>query len=190
MEDPAPPPPRPPGRAPTISTRTGDEGETSLLYGQRVPKDHPQVRAGGALDHLNAALGMARALAIDPRHRESLLLVQHDLVGLMAETACAEEDAARFERSASRRLAGESLVRLDQEAAALEARRPHALTGWAVPGDNPASAALELARTAARAAEREVVALAHTGRHLRPLCLAYLNRLSDLLWLLARDAER
>lgn len=178
--------PQPPARS--IATRTGDDGTTSLLYGQRVPKDHPQIEAVGALDELNAALGFAKATQPGDADRAGLERIQQELVAFMGEVACAEADAARHAASKFTRIDDEALARLDTAVAAIEARRPK-FDGWATPGATPHAAALDLARTAARRAERRVIALTGHGRTVRPLLVRYLNRLSDLLWLMAREAE-
>ena len=172
----------------SIATRRGDDGTTGLLYGQRVPKDHPQVEAVGTCDELNAALGAAKALLADPGARELLAGVQRALVALMGEVACAEADAERYAASALPKLEAADLARLDAAVAALEASGLR-FEGWATPGANPPAAALELARVAARRAERRLCGLPRHGRTVRPLLGQYLNRLSDTLWLLARRAE-
>lgn len=172
----------------SIATRTGDDGTTSLLYGQRVPKDHPQIEAVGALDELNSAIGLARAARPPGPDTGELERIQQDLVALMGEVACAESDAARHAASPFARLDDTALARVDAAVATIEARQPK-FDGWATPGANPHAAALDLARTAARRAERRLVGLATHGRILRPLLLQYLNRVSDLLWLMAREAE-
>lgn len=172
----------------SIATRRGDDGTTSLLFGQRVPKHHPQIEAVGACDELNAALGAAKAAGPDGVRGEQLTLIQHDLVALMGELACAETDVARYEASKFRRLQPADLQRIDDAVDALE-KLSLDVSGWATPGANPHSAALEVARTAARRAERRMSALASSGRLLRPLLGSYVNRVSDLLWLLARQAE-
>ena len=173
----------------SIATRTGDDGTTSLLYGQRVAKDHPQIEAVGAFDELNAALGLAKAATPDPAQKAGLELIQKDLVALMGELACAEADTARYADSKFQKIGASELARVDAAIAALEAR-PLRLDGWATPGANPLAAALDLARTAARRAERRLVALPAQGRSVRPVLLQFVNRLSDLLWLLARAAEQ
>lgn len=182
----------PPKAQPTarrsIATRKGDDGTTGLLYGQRVAKDHPQIEAVGALDELNAALGVAKAAGKFRVPRAALEQIQRDLVALMGEVACAEKDAARFARSKFPRIDADDLARLDHALADVEARQPK-FDGWATPGKNAPAAALDLARTTARRAERRLVGLHQHGRKLRPVTLQYLNRLSDLLWLLAREAE-
>lgn len=172
----------------SIATRTGDDGTTGLLYGQRVPKDHPQIEAVGACDELNVALGAARLHAGDRARSELLIAVQRTLVAVMGELACAEADAARFLDSKFERVREADLERLDAEVRAIEARRPD-LAGWATPGANGPSVALEQARVIARRAERRVASLPAAGRNPRPLVGRYLNRLSDVLWLMAREAE-
>ena len=102
----------------SIATRHGDDGTTSLLYGQRVPKDHPQIEAVGAFDELNAAIGAAKAASPDPVRRAALERIQHDLVALMGEVACAEADTERHAASTFRRLGEEDLARLDEALAA------------------------------------------------------------------------
>jgi cob(I)alamin adenosyltransferase len=172
----------------SIATRTGDDGTTRLLYGQRVPKDHPQVEAVGALDELNAALGAAKAARPAGSSPAELESIQLDLIALMGEVSCAESDLARYAESKFAKIGEGALARLDAGVAALEARGLK-FDGWATPGANPYSAALEVARTVARRAERRMVGLAGHGRSLRPVLLQYINRLSDFLWLLARAAE-
>lgn len=172
----------------SIATRRGDKGRTGLLHGQRVPKDHPQIEAVGAFDELNVEVGAARMLAQDPAARELLRSVQGMLVALMGEVACADEDAASHARSRFARLREGDLRRLDESLAALESRGLKA-EGWATPGANPTALAFDRARVAARRAERRLASLRRHGRKVRPLLLKWTNRLSDLLWMLAREAE-
>lgn len=172
----------------SIATRTGDDGSTSLLYGQRVSKDHPQIEAVGAFDELNAAIGLAKAASPDAKQKADLELIQKDLVALMGELACAEADAARYAESKFQKIGEPELARIDAAVAALESR-PVRLEGWATPGANLAAATLDLARTAGRRAERRLVALPAQGRSVRPVLRQYVNRVSDLLWLMARAAE-
>jgi cob(I)alamin adenosyltransferase len=177
----------------SITTRTGDDGSTGLLYGQRVPKNHPQIEAVGALDELNAALGFAKATIPGGRRRPgadaaTLAAIQRELIALMGEITCAERDQARYAKSAFAKLGDDALARVDATAAAVEARQPK-FDGWATPGANLHAAAIDLARTAARRAERHLVGLPAHGKTVRPLLVRYLNRVSDLLWLLAREAE-
>ncbi len=176
----------------SIATRTGDDGTTSLLYGQRVPKDHPQIEAVGAFDELSAAIGAVKPLLpSDERSEATLALlttVQKNLVALMGELACSESDTGRFATSKFEKIEEVDVHRLDDALAALEARGLK-FDGWATPGANARAAAFELARTAARRAERRLSALTAQGRSVRPALRQFVNRLSDLLWLLAREAE-
>jgi cob(I)alamin adenosyltransferase len=171
----------------SIATRTGDKGTTGLLHGQRVPKDHPQIEAVGAFDELNVEVGAARMLAKDPAVPALLKAVQGSLVALMGELACAEEDATGHAKSKFARLSEGDLKRLDDFLSDLESRGIK-LDGWATPGANPEALAFDRARVAARRAERRLAGLTPV-RTVRPLLQQWTNRLSDLLWLLAREAE-
>lgn len=173
---------------PSIATRKGDDGTTSLLYGQRVPKDHPQIEAVGAFDELNAAIGFAKATCADASRRAELERLQHDLVALMGELACAESDAQRYADSKFPKLGEAELARIDAAVAAIEAQHVR-FDGWATPGANLHAAAVEVARAVARRAERRLTALAAHDRHVRPVVQRYVNRAADLLWLMARQAE-
>jgi cob(I)alamin adenosyltransferase len=172
----------------SIATRKGDGGTTGLLHGQRVPKDHPQIEAVGAYDELNVEIGAARLGTADELRRAFLLQVQGSLVALMGELACAESDAEGHSRSKFRRLSEEDLARLDALLASLEAKGLK-LDGWATPGANAGALAYDRARVAARRAERSLAALPAAGRVVRPLLQQWTNRLSDVLWILAREAE-
>jgi cob(I)alamin adenosyltransferase len=177
----------------SIATRTGDDGTTSLLYGQRVPKDHAQIEAIGALDELNAAIGSAKPLLRDDQRGAEihalLTAVQKNLVALMGELACAADDDARYAGSKFEKLAAPDLRQLDEAIEGLESRGLK-FDGWATPGANAAAAAFDVARTTARRAERRMTALPSHGRTVRPELRQFINRLSDLLWLLAREAEQ
>src|SRR5476649_473797 len=170
----------------SIATRTGDDGTTSLLHGQRVPKDHPQIEAVGAFDELNVEVGAARLVSRDEATRAVLLGVQGTLIALMGELACAEADAESHSQSKFARLSEGDLATLDALLASLEAKGLK-FDGWATPGANAASLAFERARVAARRAERSLAALPSSGRNVRPLLQQWTNRLSDTLWLLARE---
>jgi cob(I)alamin adenosyltransferase len=172
----------------SIATRNGDRGTTGLLHGQRVAKDHPQIEAVGAFDELNVEIGASRMVARDPEARELLGHVQAALIAVMGEIACAQEDADGHSKSKFARLGGEDLMRLDARLAALESAGIR-LDGWATPGANPAALAFDRARVAARRAERRLAALPAGGRDVRPILLQWTNRLSDVLWLLAREAD-
>jgi cob(I)alamin adenosyltransferase len=172
----------------SIATRTGDKGTTGLLHGQRVPKDHPQIEAVGAFDELNVEIGAAKLASGDTGVREAMLQVQGSLVALMGELACAEADLEKYEKSKFPKLTEADLGRLDELVASLEAKGLK-FDGWATPGGNPRALAFDRARVTARRAERSLAALPHAGRNVRPLLQQWTNRLSDVLWLLAREAE-
>jgi cob(I)alamin adenosyltransferase len=177
----------------SIATRTGDDGATSLLYGQRVPKDHPQIEAVGAFDELNVVIGAAKPhLRDDQRGHEIrglLVAIQKNLIALMGELACATEDDEKYAASKFEKLAVDDVRCLDAAVDALETRGLK-FAGWATPGANQAAAAFDVARATARRAERRLTALPAQGRSIRPELRQFINRLSDLLWLLAREAEQ
>ncbi len=172
----------------SIVTKTGDQGSTSMMYNRRVPKCHPRVESYGAVDELNAALGMARASAKQELIRETLLATQKDLVLLMGELATATEDLQRYTRDGFPRLTAAMTARLDGVIKQLEAA-DISFKGWATPGETVTAAALDLARTICRRAEWRVCALHDANELQNDEVIVYLNRLSDLLWLLARFAE-
>jgi len=174
----------------SIATRTGDEGTTGLLYGQRVPKDHPQIEAVGAFDELNVALGAIKPFLTDNADTRVLLTgLQHNLVALMGELACAETDIGRYTDSKFAKITVSEVTKLDEAVAALEAIGLK-FDGWATPGATALGAAFDLARVTARRAERRLCALPAHGRSVRTELRQFTNRLADLLWLLARQAEQ
>lgn len=173
----------------SIVTKTGDQGSTALMYNRRVSKCHPRVEAYGAVDELNAALGLARAATEDELVRESLTWIQQDLVRLMGELATAVEDLPRYVKDGHEPVAASMTQRLEWLVGNIEAAQVSP-GGWAMPGTNMASGALDVARTVCRRAERRACALQDTGQLQNPEIIIYLNRLSDLLWLLARWVEQ
>ena len=165
-----------------IYTRTGDQGQTGLIGGARVPKDHARVAAYGEIDELNAALGLARAHATDRRLAVLLGAVQRDLFALGAQLA--DPTATVGTRKAKAAITAARIARLEKAIDAREAGlRP--LTHFILPGGSPLGASLHLARTICRRAERTTVALARQ-QPVDSRVLAYLNRLADLLFVLAR----
>ena len=172
----------------SIVTKTGDDGTTALMYGRRVPKSHPRVWAYGAVDELNAALGMARAAAGHDFVRDNMLAIQKDLIVLMGELATSKEDLERYTRDGFSLVTRELTVKLEKLVTAIESQNISA-NGWVMPGENPSSAALDAARTICRRAEREVFSIQETGEVRNPEIAIYLNRLGDLLWLFARWVE-
>jgi cob(I)alamin adenosyltransferase len=171
----------------SIATRTGDQGKTSLMYGRRVEKFDLRVETYGTVDELNSALGMARAQAELPLVRTELLLIQKQLVALMGELAVAPEDFERYRKDKYPKLQPEMLQHLDELVARIE-KQKITFEGWATPGASVASAALDVARTVCRRAERLVARVA-AEKEMDLLVIRYLNRLSDLLWLMARYTE-
>jgi cob(I)alamin adenosyltransferase len=157
------------------------------MYGRRVSKDSPRVEAYGEVDELNACLGVARA-QIQSSGKCLLEKIQKALVGLMGELAVATEDLPRYEADGYARIKDEDLALLDKEIERLEKDAPPA-KGWSTPGGNSAGAALDLARAICRRAERGVWRLEKKEGNVRTIIPRYLNRLSDLLWLLERDLE-
>lgn len=161
-----------------IYTRTGDDGTTGLGDGSRADKDSPRVEAFGTVDELNSTIGMVLAGSIPSSVADALVAVQHDLFDLGAElcvpgyTVVGEERVAWLERV------------LDEHNAEL----PH-LKEFILPGGGPAAATCHLARTVCRRAERRVLTLARE-EELNPRGLAYLNRLSDLLFVFGRVLAR
>jgi cob(I)alamin adenosyltransferase len=172
----------------SIVTRTGDFGTTALMYNRRVAKCDDRVEAYGAIDELNAALGLARSTANNPAVKDCLGAVQRDLVTVMGELATAPEDLERYTRDGFPRVTADLTAKLDLAVGNLESRNLK-FSGWAVPGACLHAAALDLARTVCRRAERRVCHLHRSAQNGNPEIIVFLNRLSDLLWLLARESE-
>ena len=170
-----------------IYTRTGDAGETGLFGGTRVLKSDPRVAAYGEVDELNACLGLARthaALAADPGLAGMLEQIQRDLFGLGARLA----DPARkiAERVAKAAVTDEDIRRLEGWIDLLDEELPP-LRRFILAGGSPTGAALHAARTICRRAERTIVGLGSDA--VEPALLVYMNRLSDLLFVMARAAN-
>jgi cob(I)alamin adenosyltransferase len=172
----------------SIVTKTGDQGTTTLMYKRRVSKSHPRVEAYGAVDELNASVGLARAVAQHDFVQINLAAIQKELVVVMGELATAVEDLPRYLKDGYSLVTPDMTGRLGQVAQEIEAATA-SFKGWAMPGANLASAALDVARTVCRRAERRVCGLQEAGQLQNAEIIIYLNRLSDLLWLLARWVE-
>jgi cob(I)alamin adenosyltransferase len=172
----------------SIVTRTGDQGTTALMYGRRVSKTHPRVEAYGTVDELNAALGLARASATHDFIRDHLLAIQKDLVTLMGELATGVEDLPRYIKDGHTLVTSAMTHKLDALVKEIEAQSIK-FQGWATPGATVNSAALDAARTVCRRAERRVCALQEAGQLHNSEIIIHLNRLADLLWLMARWVE-
>jgi cob(I)alamin adenosyltransferase len=168
-----------------IYTKTGDAGTTGLLGGTRVPKDAPRVAAYGDVDEANAAIGVAAAQAEGPLAR-LLAGIQQDLFAIGARLA--DPTHAVAARRAKTAVVPARVRRLEKAIDARE-RELAALRAFVLPGGTLLAAQLHQARTVVRRAERSVVALSHQAG-VEPAILVYLNRLSDLLFVLARDANR
>lgn len=170
-----------------IYTKTGDAGSTGLFGGGRVPKDDTRVEAYGDVDELNAVIGMARSIESMPRIDEVLVPIQRDLfaIGALLATPDREKMALHLQKARidDARI-GELERAIDDGESELEPLR-----SFILPGGSAKAAALHVARTVCRRAERRVVTLQHDVE-LPPLAIIYLNRLSDLLFTLARVANR
>ena len=173
----------------SIVTKTGDDGTTGLMYNRRVSKAHARVEAYGTADELNAAIGMARAAATDDFLRGNLISIQKDLVVLMGELATLAEDRERYLKDGFTVVIPAMTGKLETVVKEIESQSI-SFKGWATPGANASAAALDMARTICRRTERRVRELAEFGESVNPEIVVYLNRLSDLLWLMARWAER
>jgi cob(I)alamin adenosyltransferase len=173
----------------SIATKTGDAGETALMYNRRVPKTHRRVEAYGTIDELNAALGLVRTVASESLIRDAVFSVQKELVVLMGELAVADEDREHYQKDGYELVASGMVDRLTAIVDDLEKNHHIVFKHWATPGHTTLSAALDVARTTCRRAERRVVGLADSAEYVNPEAIRYLNRLSDVLWLFARYAE-
>jgi len=161
-----------------IATRTGDAGETGLGDGARVPKESPRIRALGDIDELNSLLGVLLAEELPQAIRHALLAIQHDLFDLGGETCI----------PGHRMITEAHVLRLDELLEDFNAGL-EPLKEFILPGGTRAGALAHLARTVCRRAERSLVALSR-NEDLGPLGLKYLNRLSDLLFVLGRAINR
>jgi cob(I)alamin adenosyltransferase len=167
-----------------IYTKTGDNGTTGLFYGGRVSKAALAPEAYGSVDEAVAALGLARALCADPEATDLILRLQRDLFVVGADLATNPEQRHRLKPNESL-VTAEMVSALEELIDARVERDPLPRT-FVVPGANPASAGLDLARAATRRAERRAVELRAAGGTVTDEVLRYLNRLSDLLFVMAR----
>ena len=167
-----------------VTTKTGDEGYTGLLGPDRVSKDSPRVEACGEVDEATSAIGLARASLSYPNLADALLGIQRDLYVLMSELASSPEAAERLPR----RIGPADVERLEalEEEMLAEAELP---PEFIVPGGSVEGASLDVARAIVRRAERRIVGLARGGLIANPALLRYANRLSDVLFAMARLVE-
>lgn len=167
----------------SIATKRGDGGQTGLAGGIRVSKSSLRVEAYGTIDELNSALGLARSMCKDQDLRERTKLIQRDLFQISSGLAPPPE--SRKPQIPVPAEMVEGLTRQVHEIEAIEGL----LSDWSLPGEHTLAAAYDVARTICRRAECNVVRLMEAGEHFEPNILAYLNRLSDLLWLFGRKIE-
>jgi cob(I)alamin adenosyltransferase len=167
-----------------IYTRTGDTGETSLFDNTRVSKSDPRVDAYGEVDELNACLGAARAAGLDPDIADALQSIQKNLFALGARLA--DPSSRIADRVTKAAVTAADVERLEQTIDRLETEVPP-LRRFIVPGGSLAGALLHLARTVCRRAERRVIGLG--ANSVEPILVVYLNRLSDLLFVMARTVN-
>jgi len=167
----------------SIATKRGDGGQTGLAGGIRVSKSSLRVEAYGTVDELNSILGMARSTCEDTDLRERTKVIQRQL--FMVGSSLATPPESRKGQVPITEDMVEELTKQVYEFEAIEGL----LSDWSLPGEHPAAAVYDVARTVCRRAERCVVRLIESGDKVEPNTLAYLNRLSDLLWLFARKIE-
>ncbi len=171
----------------SIVTKHGDGGETSLLYGGRVAKDDARTEAYGALDEAVSALGLARSLCSHPEVARRLLELQRECFTAGAELATASGQRSKLQAHFPT-LEAAAVDALEAEVHRLEAE-VGLPDGFVLPGGSPGAAAIDLARTVVRRAERRAVSLRRSGQLENAEVIRYLNRLSDLLFMLARQEE-
>jgi cob(I)alamin adenosyltransferase len=174
----------------SIVTKTGDKGETSLMYGRRLSKADLRVDAYGCIDELTAALGLARSLSTDKFISDEIFAAQKDLVVVMGELATAPVDRERYLKDGFHLTTSELVDRITAVIFDLEKDQLLYPKDWVIPGGTPVSAALDFARTTCRRAERRIAAFSAGEDEFNPEILRYLNRLSDFCWILARYAEK
>jgi cob(I)alamin adenosyltransferase len=167
----------------SIATKTGDKGTTALIGGTRVSKADLRVETYGTIDELGAAMGFARSICGDDEVNEITKVIQRELFAV-----CSVVATVRGKSKGPSPVTEEMIDALDAHVARIEAM-PGIVGDWALPGDHPAAAAYDVARTVCRRAERLAVRLGDEGVLIEPRVLTYLNRLSDLLWLLGRLLE-
>ena len=167
----------------SITTKGGDHGLTSLAGGMRVSKTHPRVECYGTIDELISQMGFARSICTDAEVRERIKGLQRELYKVGSAIATPPES-----KKPAPEITSAMVDALEAEVHRIESP-PGVLADWSLPGELPDAAALDVARTVCRRAERLAAGLTDQGQLSNPSILSYLNRLSDLLWLLARALE-
>jgi cob(I)alamin adenosyltransferase len=160
------------------------------MYGRRVPKTHPRVEAYGCVDELSAALGLARALSTDKFVSEQILAVQKGLIIVMGELATDPQDRQRYLKDGFHLSTAEMVEQVTAVIVDIEKDRSLYPKDWVIPGTTKLSAALDVARTICRRAERYATGLMTNESDFNFEIVRYLNRLSDFCWILARYAEK
>ena len=174
----------------SIVTKTGDKGETSLMYGRRLSKADPRVDAYGCIDELSAALGLARSISTDKFMSDEILAAQKDLIVIMGELATTPGDRERYVKDGFQMTTAKMVDRISAVIFELEKDKSLYPKDWVIPGETKTSATLDFARTTCRCAERYITAFSSGQDEFNPEILRYLNRLSDFCWILARYAEK
>jgi len=174
----------------SIVTKTGDKGETSLMYGRRLSKADSRVDAYGCVDELTAALGLARSISADKMISDEIFAAQKDLIVVMGELATAPSELERYVKDGFQLTTAAMVDRVTTVIFDLEKDKSLYPKDWVVPGATELSAALDFARATCRRAERHIAALSTSEKDFNPQILRYVNRLSDLCWILARGAEK
>ena len=171
-----------------IYTRAGDKGETGLFFGGRVPKNDPRCEAYGSVDHVVSAMGTARAFCKDEKVKRIIIDIQNQLFTVGAELATLPENYDTMKKS-YKIIVPEMVIELEQLIDELdsEVKLP---PSFILPGASPGSAVLDLARTALREAERRILDVEELGQLVNRQIIPYVNRLSDLLFMLARYEDK
>jgi cob(I)alamin adenosyltransferase len=174
----------------SITTKRGDAGTTDLLYGRRVPKTDVRMAALGSIDELTAVFGLARTQGVTARTGAIIARVQRELIGVMGLLAVHSEDANRYAKDGFAGLEESHLQQMTAEALEMERELPP-LKDWVIPGSrgSQVAALLDMARAVARRAERHAWEVYQHDALPNEFLLPYLNRLSDLCWILARIEE-
>lgn len=167
----------------SIATKTGDKGKTALVGGERVSKADARVEAYGTIDELGAAMGFARSISGDEETNELTKSIQRELFMVAGSVA-----NPQFEKAPKPYVTPEMIERLTAEVDRIE-KMEGILSDWSLPGDVAPAAAFDVARTVCRRAERCVVRLQESGETVDAQVITYLNRLSDLIWLVGRLLE-
>ena len=173
----------------SITTKKGDTGKTGLMFSKHARKDDPRICACGEVDELNAAIGLVKPHLSDGLIFQQLDIIQKSLIKLMGEIATKPEDMKQYEQSSFDKLTSSNVKQIEEWIKKIESQGI-SFKDWAIPGKTISSANLDFARTVCRRAERSIVALTDQTISETSQPIIYLNRLSDLLWLMARSVEQ